>query len=156
MYTKEKDFDDYLNHYKDVASNLTGLLVITERIEKQKGFAEVELINCMKQEIASRCSTEFVAIMKQEVSEKLKSLNLFSGKKTNLDYLAEVIFRSLTNSPYIIGYQHFIAPGANYEASREFYNKFFKDFIKINELFDIELKEVPEVKVGYAIEFYLT
>ncbi|MDP3836679.1 MAG: hypothetical protein Q8Q67_01085 [bacterium] len=156
MHTKEKDFADYLNQYKDVASNLTGLIVITERIEKQKGFAEVELINCMKQEITSRCSTEFVAIMKQEVSEKLKSLNLFSGKKTNLDYLAEVIFRSLTNSPYIIGYQHFIAPGANYEASREFYDKFFKDFIMINELFDIELKEVTGVKVGYAIEFYLT
>lgn len=155
MNTKEKEFTDYLAYYQDVTSNLTDLLAITERIQKQKGFAEVELINCMKQEIASRCSTEFVAIMKQQVSKELKNLNLFSGEKTNLDYLVEVIFRSATNSHHVIGYQHFIAPGNTYEESGEFCNKFFRDFIKVKELFRVELREVPEVTVGYAMEFYL-
>lgn len=155
MYTKEKEFTDYLKYYQDVASNLTDLLVITERIEKQKDFSGVELINCMKQEIESNCSTEFVALMKQEVSKELKNLNLFSGKKTNLDYLVEVIFQPLTKSPYVIGYQHFIAPGNTYEESGEFCNRFFRDFIKVKELFRVELREAPEVKVGYAMEFYL-
>lgn len=155
MDTKEKEFTDYLKYYQDVASNFADLLAITERIQKQKDFSGVELINCMKQEIESNCSEEFVAIMKQEVSKELKNLNLFSGGKTNLDYLVEVIFRSLTNSPYVIGYQQFIAPGNTYEESGEFCSKFFRDFIKVKKLFRIELKEAKEVTVGYAMEFYL-
>ena len=155
MCSKEKDFAAYLNHYKDVSSNLTDLLAITGRIEKQKAFAELELINRIKQKIALRCSIEFVSIMSREVSKEIKNLSLFSGRKTNLDYLVEVIFRSLTSSSHVIGYDHFIVPGGDYEAGREFHNIFFKDFAKIKKMFNIKSGVVLEVTVGYAMEFYL-
>ena len=151
----EKKFTDYLAYYQDVTSNLTDLLAIAERIQRQKDFSGVELINCMKKEIESHCSKEFVALMKQEVSKELKNINSFSGEKTNLDYLVEVIYQSLTKSPYVIGYQHFIAPGKTYEESGEFCSKFFRDFIKVKELFRVGLREVKEVTIGYAMEFYL-
>lgn len=155
MNAEEKRFVDYLKHFNAVASNLASLLALAERMEEQKDWAKNELLNSMKKEIAVSCSTEFVGQMKTGVSRELKNLNLFGlGPKTNLDYLVEVMFMSLTSSSYVIGYQHFIAPGKNYEESCEFCGKFFEDFILVKRLFGLEAREVPEVKVGCAWEFY--
>jgi len=153
--TEEKEFDDYLKNFNGIAASLACLLVLSEKAEEQKSFAKDELLNSMKQKIITNCSAEFVSQMKKEVSEELKNISLFgSDSKTNLDYLVEVIFLPLTQSPRVIGLDHFIAPGENYEKSCEFCNKFFKDFVEVKELFRIELRERSDVKIGYAMEFY--
>ena len=152
---KKNEFNDYLENFSSIAENLKALLKVEETMKNHQSFAKDELLRSMKQELADNCSLEFLGQMKKEVSKVFKKLNLFgSGKKSNLDYLVEVIFISLTGSDSVIGLEHFIAPGENYEESAEFCNEFFRDFIIVKELFRVELRECSDVRVGYAMEFY--
>lgn len=122
-----------------------------------------ELIRSIKQDINRVCQPEFNWEMDRCPSTKVKKLSLFNFElktnfesKTNLDYLAEVIFFSLTDSKPIIGLEHFIIPRQNREEGCEFYNKFFEDFAKLKELFGVEIREVSDLRMGYAIEFYIS
>ena len=155
MDREEKEFGDYLKNFTNVADSLTIVLSLANKMEDQKSFAKEELLSSMKREISARCSKDFIAHMKKDVSNEIKNINLFRfGEKTNLDYLVEVIFIPLTSSSYVIGLQHFIAPGNSYEESCEFCGNFFRDFIQIKDLFGVEVRECPDVKIGYAVEFY--
>lgn len=155
MNTKEKGFTDYLNNYNDVSSNLKDLLVIIEKTEGQKKIAKDELIRSIKKDIKRACRPEFNWEMDCYPPAKIQKLSLFNFEsKTNLDYLAEVIFSILTGDQPVIGLEHYIIPRQNYKEGREFYKKWFEDFVKITELFRVEMKGLPDVKVGYAIEFY--
>lgn len=156
MNTKEKGFTDYLNNYNDVSSNLKDFLFIIEKTEGQKKFAKDELICSIKQDIKRVCQPEFNWEMNRCPFTKIKKLSLFNFQaKTNLDYLAEVIFCLLTDSQSVIGLEHYIIPRQNRKEGRDFYNKWFEDFVKIKELFRVEIREASDVKVGYAIEFYI-
>lgn len=152
---KGKNFEDYLKNFNSIAGSLKTIQTLVEITAGQKIFAKDELIQAMKQKLIDRCSLEFLREMDKEVSKKIKNNNLFSpGQKSNLDYLVEVIFFPLTQSPHVIGLEHFLAPGENYESSFNFCQKFFKDFIEVGELLGVCPRECSDVKIGYAIEFY--
>ncbi len=152
---KTEELSISLNNFILVKEELDELLTAVEKTAKQKLLAKKILLCSMEQEIAYVCSSSFLNQMVKEVSRDLKEINLFGYEpKSNLDYLVEVIFITLTGSSRVIGLEHFVAPGNTYEESCEFCDKFFKDFTKVKEIFNIEFSHCPDVKIGYAFKFY--
>lgn len=150
------EFTDCLKNFNSISDTSKVLIALVEKTELQSNFAKQELLCLMEQEIINGCSPEFLKAIKKDVCTEIKEANCFGrGPKSYLEYLIDVIFIPLTKSHRVNGFDYFIAPGNTPAESAEFGNIFFKDFIRIKEMFRLELAHCPEVKIGFAYRFYV-
>ncbi len=133
------------------------LASILGRLHEKESRSKERLIQGIKQMIIKRLgssSPDFISRLDTPVSRELSHASLLDKHEIYLNYLSEIIFYAVTKFSPKIGYEDFIAPGKNYEESCKFCSDFFREITAIKELFELEIKEVPEVKIGYAQMFY--
>jgi hypothetical protein len=155
-------FEGVLKSFNSEAESLVALDMLTKKAETARKEALDNLGYWISKDIAGNCSREFVEELREKVSEKIRSANGYNSTITcSLDYLTNVICLALTKHSFAscendgtLGFESFIAPGETYEESGDFCSKFFKDFIVLKEMFGLEMKHCPEVKIGYAYSFY--
>ena len=150
-------FNFLLSNIKEEHQDQRNLASIFERLRERESRSKEILIQGIKQMIIERLgssSPDFISRLESKISKKHSWASFLDKHETYLNYLSEVIFYAVTKFSPKIGYEDFIAPGKNYEESCKFCSDFFREITAIKELFELEIKEVPEVKIGYAQMFY--
>lgn len=105
--------------------------------------------------IMSECSSEFVAELSKEVPKEARRFMVNPSQvSTYLDYLAKVIFHSLSSQEVPVDFRYFLLPGM-YDEGRAFFKQFSENFAKLETALGIiKCEEYPNAEGGYAIWFF--